>query len=187
MPVNPPRVRVLRRTSLAVWVGSTAAVVLLALGACSGDDDPDPKPTTTTTSTTIVDPAELPDVDAGTANADLEYLDGDGAALLTMVDAVERATEAGEVPDDATCDALLEELTAAGSPEELATLTAPIVDEVIRSSLEATRSAAVSLVANCEAGDAGATTGPAPDDAVAQGERAAALFRQRVGQLEDEG
>lgn len=187
--MNPSRVRALRRTSLAGWLGSAGVLVLvLALGACSGDDDPDPKRTTTTssTTTTIIDPAELPDVDPDSVDADLDYLDGEGAALLSMVDAVERATEAGEVPDEAACDALFDELTNAGTPDELATLIRPIADEVIRSSLEATRSAAVSLVANCEAGDAEATTGPAPDDAVAQGEQATALFRQRVGQLEEE-
>lgn len=187
--MNPPRVSVLRGRRVALQVASMGTVLMVALGACSGDDGSAPSSTSTasSTTTTIVDPAELPDVDAAAANADLEYLDGGGAALLSMVDAVERATVSGAALDDAACTSLFDQLTAAGSPEELAALIRPIVDEVSRSSLEATRSAAVSLVATCQSGDVHTPASSGPEDAVAQGGRAAGLFRQRVSQMEEGG
>lgn len=108
---------------------------------------------------------------------------------MAMVEAVEHATGGGVDPDTAACTTLIEDLTAAGSPPELAKLIEPIHDEVLRSTLGAVRSAAA-IVGSCSQVDDTAPTSSSPDadaDPVVQGTESAALFHQRVAQLEEEG
>ncbi|MCZ7631525.1 MAG: hypothetical protein M5U19_21810 [Microthrixaceae bacterium] len=109
---------------------------------------------------------------------------------MAMVEAVEHATGGGVDPDTAACTTLIEDLTAAGSPPELAKLIEPIDDEVLRSTLGAVRSAAAAIVGSCSQVDdtAPKSSSPGTDaDPVVQGTESAALFHQRVAQLEEEG
>lgn len=165
--------------------GLAVAVTLPSLlGACSDDAEPETTTTPSSTVSTIVDPDELPQVDATSANADLNYLTGEGAPLDAMVAAVEKVTAGDGPPDGAACAALFEDLTAAGSPEELAELSGAVVDEVLRGALDSVRAAAVAVVSACEAPPGETSEAP---DALDQGAQAATLFRQRSAQLEAEG
>lgn len=175
----------------SLMVVAAAVTTLITLVGCSGGDDAPPTTTPISTTTTVIDPAELPEVDLATANADLEYIDGDGAPLLQMVDAVESIASADGVRNAEACGDLFDGLTDAGSPEELAGLATGVNDDVLGSSFESVRSAAGQIMSVCQQSDTDdpVPTGEAPtiEESLTQAADASALARQRITQLEDEG
>lgn len=175
------------------------ALLISVANACSSDSDGSTlstsvASTSTSTTTTIVDPEELPDVDPAGARLDLDYLDGDGVALVRMVQATRAFAESNDdatTPSAATCAALLADLDDAGAPGELADLIRPVQDEVLRTSLDSVRSAAVHAVSACEqtpGEQQPPTPAPGPDsgavDPVSRADTATALFLQRYAQME---
>lgn len=170
------------RARAAVLIGVGALSVLVGLGVSlvlfaddgPGGGSPNP-PVAVATTGTVVSPDELPTVDPAVADATLSYLDGEGAALMIVVDVAERADE---LSASEACTAAKDELSDGGSPADLAVLAEGVADEVTRSSIEGSRTALVAVLAACQAGE---TDDVARDRAVTS----AGLARQRLAQLED--
>lgn len=194
------QLEVLRRAAGSILLVALGASAVLGTTGCSGADDSNPKktprstrasaPTGTSTTTTIVNPSDLPKVDASTARADLDHLSGRGKNLVAMSNAVDLATANGQPPDDAACSKLLESLSDAGSPRDLAELIEPITDEVLRGALQGIRSAAVAIVAGCEQKVAPGVSNPdrpGLDEAIRQGANATSLLQQRMAQIKESG
>lgn len=167
------------RPTRSVPVLVIAAVSLCAAG-CSSDDNGAITPTKETTTTvapttspptTVIDPAELPAVDATSAAADLKYLAAAGAPLVKMVELLEDE----DVVSD--CSRLITELADLANPAEMVELLVPVSDEVLSTALSGARSGAVALAAECQGGDG-------PGDAKKATASAIGLFRQRQAQLE---
>lgn len=165
--------------------GPVSMFVLVVAGTlggvgCSSDDNgaiSRTKETTTTVApttappTTVIDPAELPAVDAASAAADVKYLTAAGAPLIKMVELLEDQ----DLVED--CPRFISELTDLATPAELMELLAPISDEVLSSALSGARSGAVALAAECQGREG-------PGDAAKETASAVGLFRQRHDQLE---
>lgn len=170
------RRNVLAAVAVAAVAAGIAVTVLVVASRGSNDpaDEPAEESAVAATPGTVIDEAELPAVDPAVAEDTLTYLEGDGAALVRLVVVAEGADGLFE---RSACAAAKEELAVAGSPAELADLAIGVADEVTRSSLEGTRTAVVAVLASCQAGET-------DDTAADRAADSAALYRQRIDQLE---
>lgn len=133
---------------------TAAAVLLVVLGACSGDDESGDGSTTseapeeTIEQESVERPDDWPEVAPEVASATLAHLESEGVPAIEFVDAAGELVASEEVD----CEASLEEFEAGVDAGTLLELIGGIPDPVLNEMILSQRTAVMEVLSACEAG-----------------------------------